>query len=99
LVNPHVPGTLNIGESGRLVTGTRRVVITVGALAIAIATPAYLGLPLVRTEAAGMGCQVTMPGNGAYTVEWKLLPVAHWECIATPSGEPTRTIDLGWWPS
>ncbi len=75
-----------------------KIVITVGAIAVALAALAYLVLPLARTEAAGITCGLTIPRNGTYTVEWKPFPPAHWECVATPTGEPTRTIDLGWWP-
>jgi hypothetical protein len=81
------------------VTGGQGVVIGVGALAVAIATLAYLALPLARTDAAGMACQLTVPGNGTYSVEWTIVPYAHWECVSTPEGEEASTYDLGWWPS
>jgi hypothetical protein len=76
----------------------KRIGATVGAAAVAVAALAYLALPLVRTEAAGIACGLTVPGNGTYAVEWKPFPLAHWECTATPEGEQTRTTDLGWWP-
>jgi hypothetical protein len=76
----------------------RKVFVMVGLMTVVLAALVYLALPVVRTEAAGIACGLTLPGNGAYTVEWRPLPFAHWECMSTPEGEPTRTIDLGWWP-
>lgn len=78
----------------RLLPGT---LIAVGAIAVALAALVYMVLPLTRADAAGLACQMTMSGDGSYAVEWKPLPPARWDCIATPDGEPTRVIDLGWW--
>ena len=77
----------------------RRLFVAGGAIVIALALLAYLALPLLRTEAAGIACGLTVPGNGEYAVEWKVLPYAHWECVSTPEGGETSTYDLGWWPS
>jgi hypothetical protein len=79
-------------------TSGRRVAVTVGAIAVALGATAYLTLPLIAHERAEVACQMRIPGDGSYTIEWKPLPPAHWECVATPEGEPTRIIDLGWWP-
>lgn len=77
----------------------RRVVVIVIAVVVALVALAYLVLPLLWHERAEVACQMTIPGDGGYTIEWKLLPPAHWECVAHPEGEPTRIIDLGWWPT
>lgn len=78
---------------------TRRGAAIVVAAVVACAALAYLVVPLLWHERAELACQTTIPGDGSYTTEWEPLPPAHWECVATPEGEPTRIIDLGWWPT
>jgi hypothetical protein len=76
----------------------RTIATTVAAITVALGALGYSTVPLIAHERAEVACQMTIPANGSYTIEWKPIPPAHWECVATPEGEPTRTIDLGWWP-
>jgi len=74
-------------------------VLTTVAVAAVLAAVVYVAVPLSAWNRAELECQMTIPGDGSYTIEWKPLPPAHWGCVATPEGEPTRIIDLGWWPT
>jgi hypothetical protein len=80
-------------------SASRRIVVTLVAVVVVLAGIVYLALPLLWHERAELACQTTIPGDGGYTVEWRPVPLAHWECVSTPAGEPSRTSDLGWWPT
>jgi hypothetical protein len=77
----------------------RRIIITVASIVAALVVLGYFTVPLFVHGRAEQACQMMLAGDGSYTTEWKPLPPAHWECVATPEGEPARLTDLGWWPT
>ena len=85
--------------------GTRqRTWIVLGAMLLLIALGAAYALPLLRHNAAEARCVAAVPapdgspgGNGEATLEWRLLPLPHWQCsYTTEAGEP-GSVDMGWW--
>lgn len=45
-------------------------------------------------DAADAVCRSAMDDEPDYWTEWKLFPLAHWECASSTA--PSK--DIGWWP-
>ncbi len=98
-------GTMNLEPKDRKVkAGTKRAWIALGGTALVAAMVVTYALPLLRHNAAEANCVAAVPGpegeqggNGSTIVQWRLLPMPHWECSYSTEPGVTGKVDLGWW--
>jgi hypothetical protein len=80
------------------------VVVLLTALVVVIGALVAYAAPLANHNAAEAACVAAVPlpdgspgGNGSVVLEWKPLPLPHWDCRYRSESGESATINLGWW--